>query len=56
MTGYLINAKPDSAELIVDEMLVICSDIYRWKDKKASGKATIIEYNKLLYYDFNSDE
>lgn len=35
MMAYLYNVKPGSAELIVDEMLAICSDIARWKDKKA---------------------
>ena len=33
MLSYLVNVKPDSAELIVDEMLAICSDIERWRDK-----------------------
>ena len=36
MMGYLVNVRPRSAELIVDEMLAICSDIDRWKEKKAS--------------------
>ena len=35
MKGYLYNVKPRSAELIVDEMLAICSDIDRWREKKA---------------------
>ena len=49
MMGYLVNVKPRSAELIVDEMLAICSDIDRWKDKKASEEANA-RYNELLYY------
>ena len=31
MMGYLYYVKPRSAELIVDEMLAICSDIDRWR-------------------------
>ena len=37
--GYLYNVRPQSAELIVDEMLAICSDIERWREKKASEEA-----------------
>ena len=47
--GYLYNVKPQSAELIVDEMLAICSDIDRWREKKANEEANI-RYNELLYY------
>lgn len=49
MMGYLYNVKPQSAELIVDEMLAICSDIDRWREKKANEEANI-RYNELLYY------
>ena len=55
MTGYLYNVKPKSAELIVDEMLAICSEIDAWKEKKASGEANI-KYNGMLYYGFGGDE
>ncbi len=55
MLSYLVNVKPDSAELIVDEMLAICSDIDRWRDKKACEDANA-KYNELLYYGLNSDE
>ena len=34
MTVYLNYVKPDSAELIVDEMLAICSEIEDWRKKK----------------------
>ena len=54
MMGYLVNVRPRSAELIVDEMLAICSDIDRWKDKKASEEANA-KYNKLLYYGLDHD-
>jgi hypothetical protein len=39
MIGYLVNVKPRSEELVVDEMLAICSDIERWKAKKESEAA-----------------
>ena len=49
MLGYLYNVKPNSEELIVDEMLAICSDIERWKEKKASEAANA-SYNDMLNY------
>ena len=47
MIAYLHYVKPSSAELIVDEMLAICSDIDRWKKKKASEAANAA-YNEML--------
>ena len=44
MIAYLSYVKPNKEELIVDEMLAICSDINAWKDKKASDAA----YNDIL--------
>ncbi len=46
MIGYLENVKPKSEELVVDEMLAICSDIERWKAKKESeaANASISEF------------
>ena len=55
MTGYLYNVKPKSAELIVDEMLAIRSEIDAWKKKKASGEANA-KYNGMLYYGLGGDE
>ena len=52
MMGYLYNVKPRSAELIVDEMLAICSDIDRWREKKASEEANA-RYNEILNYGFD---
>ena len=49
MTAYLHYVKPKSAELVVDEMLAICSDIGRWKEKKASDEANA-RYNEILYF------
>ncbi len=48
MTSYLNNVKPEKAELVVDEMLAICSDIARWRDKKESERANA-KYNEILY-------
>ena len=55
MMAYLYNVKPNTAELIVDEALAICSDIDRWREKKASEEANA-RYNEILYYGLDSDE
>ena len=47
MIAYLHYVKPRTAELIVDEMLAICSDIDRWKKKKMSEAANAA-YNEML--------
>jgi hypothetical protein len=39
--------KPTKVELVVDEMLAICSDIQSWRDKKASEEANA-NYNEWL--------
>ena len=49
MTAYLYNVKPRNVELVVDEMLAICSEIAAWKEKKAS-EATNAKYNYILNY------
>lgn len=49
MMAYLYNVKPNTAELIVDEALAICSDIERWREKKASEAANAT-YNEMLNY------
>ncbi len=49
MQGYLINVKPNSAELIVDEALAICSDVSRWHDKKDAEEANA-RYNEILWH------
>lgn len=48
MLAYLYNVKPRTAELIVDEMLAICSDIDSWHNKKAAEEANA-RYNEILY-------
>ncbi len=50
LTSYLLNVQPHSAELIVDEMLAISSDISAWKDKKESLAANA-NYNDYLNRD-----
>jgi len=58
MTGYLNNVKPHSAELIVDEMISICTEIDGWKEKKACEEANA-NYNRMLWdglFDSDSDE
>ena len=36
MISYLVNVKPRTEELLIDEMLAICSEIEAWKERKAS--------------------
>ena len=55
MISYLDNVKPQSDELIVDEMLAICSEITAWKDKKASEQANAA-YNEILNIGFGEDD
>ncbi len=51
MNAYIYNVRPTSAELVVDEMLAICSDVDAWKEKKASEAANA-SYNRMLQEDF----
>ena len=47
MLAYLYNVKPKTAELIVDEMLAICSDIDNWRNKKVAEEANA-NYTRML--------
>ena len=47
MTAYLDKAKPDSIELVVDEMLAIRTEIESWRNKKAAEEANA-KYNEML--------
>ncbi len=47
MKAYLYYVQPKSADLIVDEMLAICSDIDTWRKKKAGEEANA-RYNEML--------
>ena len=55
MSAYLYNVKPKSEELIVDEMLAICSEIDAWCDKKASEEANA-SYNMILNYGLGTED
>lgn len=55
MLAYLYNVKPRTAELIVDEMLAICSDIDIWHNKKAVEEANA-KYNQMLYYGLGTED
>lgn len=44
--------KPHSEELLVDEMLAICSEIESWREKKASEQVNA-KYNEILNYGFD---
>ena len=48
MIGYLKTMKPHSAEIVADEMLSICTEIDRWKEKKACEEANA-NYNRMLW-------
>ena len=50
MISYLRNVRPRKEELVVDEMLAICSEIAVWKERKASREANI-HYNEYLASD-----
>ena len=54
MTSYLHYVKPKKAELVVDEMLGLMSEIEIWKDKKESQKANAA-YNELLSHGFDQE-
>ncbi len=55
MIAYLNYVKPKTAEIMVDEMLAICSEISDWREKKASLEANA-RYNEILYYGLDSGE
>ena len=55
MLSYLYNVKPNKVELVVDEMLAICSDIDRWREKKESEAANA-RYNEILCYGFDTGD
>ena len=51
----MYNVQPDSAELIVDEMLAILTDIEAWRTKKDSLEANA-RYNEVLNAGFGDDK
>ena len=55
MISYLRQVRPDSVELVVDEMLAIRSEIDVWRDRKEAQDANA-RYNEMRYYGlFDSD-
>lgn len=48
MTSYLYQAKPGTAELVVDEMLGIMSEIEAWRNVRESREANAA-YNEIMY-------
>ena len=42
MASYLKNARPQSVEMIADEMLAICADVSAWREKKESEGAQAV--------------
>lgn len=55
MISYLDYVKPKKAELIVDEMLSIRSEIDAWRERKAAREANAA-CNELLYYGLEAEE
>ena len=49
MASYVQQARPQSEEMLVDEMLAICADINAWREKKESREAQA-RYNARLFY------
>ena len=39
LTSYIVQARPGTLEMIVDETLAICAEIDAWREKKASREA-----------------
>ena len=60
MTAYVYQAHPRTEEMLVDEMLAICSEIDAWRERKASREAqaryTDMRYRGLIGEDDPEDE
>ena len=54
MSAYLRYEKPKKVEVVVDEMLAICSEIDAWRDRKESLNANA-KYNELRYFGLGND-
>ena len=55
MTAYLINEKPKSAEIVVDEMLSIMTEIEAWREKRESREANE-RINEIMEFGLITDE
>ncbi|MBQ9008656.1 MAG: hypothetical protein IJ088_04910 [Clostridia bacterium] len=49
MNAYVKGVRPTSEEMLVDEMLAICSDVDAWKERKKSQEAQA-RYNAWLVF------
>jgi len=49
MAFYVRQVRPQTEEMLVDEMLAICADINAWREKKESQEAQT-KYNARLFY------
>ena len=54
MLAYLHYVKPNSAELIVDEMIAILTEIDMWRKKKEAEEANA-RYNEIHYRGLETD-
>ena len=55
MTAYLKGFRPESADVIADEVLAIRSEIDAWKRKKSAQEANM-RYNEIVNYGIDPDE
>ena len=55
MSAYLRYTRPESAEIIADEVLAIRSEIDAWKRKKSAQEANM-RYNEVLYFGLDPDD
>lgn len=55
MLAYIRYVKPKTEELLVDEMLAICTDIAAWRKKK-EGEEANARYTEMLYYGIGGEE
>ena len=55
MISYLRQVRPNKAEMVVDEMISIRSEIDAWHEKKASQKANAA-YTDMLNLGFGEDD
>ena len=56
MTTYLRQAKPKTAEEVVDEMLAIESEIKAWREKKSNEESSEKYYHMLRNRPLDEEE
>ena len=55
MTSYVLQARPRTEEMLVDEMLAICDEIQTWRERKESREAQA-SYNARLFYGISAED